>query len=721
MRFTALFASLSFLITAAPNQLYRTPAVSQTQLVFHYAGDLWTVPRDGGEAKRLTSSQGEESAPVFSPDGQWLAFSGQYDGNTDVFVIPASGGVPKRITYHPAPDTAVGWTPDGKKILFRSNRAFFEGARLFAAPTDGPTDGAAEELPFPLAHSGSYSHDASRIAYTPLAPAFNWWKRYRGGRMSKIWLGALNDSAVEEVPRAASNDFNPMWLGDQIYFLSDRSGPFTLFSYHTKTRKVQQLIDNRGFDLKSASAAADVIAYEQFGGLYLYDLKSGKSKPVPISVSGDLLEVRPRLQRITTVRDAAISPSGVRAVMEARGEIFSVPAEKGDIRNLTNSAGAADREPAWSPNGRWIAYISDAAGEYELYLREQSGANEPRKFRLSEPPTFYYNLRWSPDSKRIAFTDKALNVSWLDVDSGKVTKVDTDRYAGPRAVAEANWSPDGKWLAYTKQEKSTLRRVHVYSMDHGQSTAITDGLSDAYSPVFDKDGNYLYFLASTNSGLTVGWRDMTAYDRPVTASPYLVVLRKDLPSPFAPESDEEKIAAEEKKDDKKPPSEKKVEVRIDFENIGQRILAVPGPPRAYRGLMAGKAGVLFLAQGPDIGNPGPAVIHKFDLKTRKLDRFIEGVNGAEISANGEKMLLAQSGNRFSIVGTATSPKTGEGVLKLDAMEAWVDPRAEWKEMFDDAWRRQRDFFYDPSLHGVDIEAMKKRYEPFLAGVGGARI
>jgi tricorn protease len=702
---------------AAPSELFRTPAVSRTQIVFHYAGDLWTVAREGGGARRLTSSAGEETSPAFSPDGRWIAFSGQYDGNTDVFVIPAEGGVPKRVTYHPAPDHVVGWAPDGKRVLFRSNRAFFEATRLFAAPVDGAGDGAAEELPFPLAHSGSYSPDGSRIAYLPLAPAFTQWKRYRGGRMSKIWLGSLADSSVEEIPRAGANDFNPMWVGGRIYFLSDRGGPFTLYSYDVKTKRVEQRVANSGFDLKSASACEDAIVYEQFGGIYLYDLNSGKPKQVPITVSNDLLEVRPRMQRITSVRNAAISPSGVRAVMEARGEIFTVPAEKGDIRNLTQTPGAAERDPAWSPDGRWIAYQSDASGEYELHLREQNGMGEPRKFRLSEPPSFYYGFRWSPDSKRISFTDKALHVAWLDVETGKVTRVDTDRYAGPRRAMAAEWSPDGRWLVYTKQEKSTLRRVYVHSVESGQSAAVTDGMSDAYSPVFDKDGKHLYFLASTNAGLTVGWRDMTSFDRPVTASAYLVVLRKDLPSPLAPESDEEKVAASggEKKDAAGPAA--KPEVRIDFEGIGQRILAIPAPARAYRSLMAGKAGVLFLEQGQETGQDGSVTVQKFDFKTRKLERFVEGVRGAEISANGEKMLLAHSGNRFAIVGTGAAPKAGDGALKLETMEARVDPRAEWRQMFDDAWRRQRDFFYDPGLHGVDIGAMKRRYEPFLANVG----
>ena len=717
MRVLLALAAFAALLPADSHQLFRQPALSATHIVFHYAGDLWSVQREGGQARRLTASQGDERDPFFSPDGKWIAFTGEYDGNTDVFVVAAEGGVPRRITYHPGPDMARGWTPDGKRVLFRSMRNMpSRGTRLYTAGLDGATDGTAEELPFPLAEGGALAPSGGLIAYEPLPPAFAWWKRYRGGRMSKIWLGSLADSSVTEIPRTKSNDFNPMWVAGKVYFLSDREGPFTLYSYDPKSKRVARAVSNTGLDWKSASALGDTIAYEQFGGLYLFDTKSGKSRQVSIALTGDLLEVRPRLQKITRVEAANISPSGVRAVFEARGEIFTVPLEKGDTRNLTRTPGAAERDPSWSPDGRWVTYFSDESGEYELVLREQSGAGETKRFRLGETPGYYSNPAWSPDSKKLAFLDNAMRLSYLEIATGRVTVVDEDRYASPRAMNHVAWSPGGGWLVYTKQDRSSLRRVYVYSLAGAKPAAITDGLSDAFAPVFDRDGKHLYFLASTNLGLQIGWRDMSSYDRPVTASAYVVVLRKDLPSPLAPESDEEKVTEEKKAGAPKPEAKKEhEEVRIDLDGISQRILALPVPARDYRTLLAGKTGVLFLAQA---GTPGGAssALYKFDLKTRKTDRFLEGAVTAVLAANGEKMLVAQSGNRWSVVGVNTQPKPGDGALKLDGLETWVDPRAEWNQMFRESWRVQRDFFYDPNLHGVDVKAMQSRYAPFVDNV-----
>lgn len=719
----ALAAFASLLPAADSHQLFRQPALNATHVVFHYAGDLWSVPREGGEARRLTAAPGEERDAWFSPDGSQLAFTGEYDGNTDVFVMPASGGVPKRITYHPGADHARGWTPDGKRVLVRSSRNNpSRGTRLFTVMLDGPTDGAAEQLPFPLAEGGAISPNATLIAYEPVPPAFAWWKRYRGGRMSKIWIGSLADSSVEPLPRTKSNDFNPMWAGGKLYFLSDRDGAFTLYSYDPKSKKVARAVEHKSFDWKSASAFGDTIAYEQFGGLHLYDTKSGKSKPIPVSVNADLLELRPRLQKLTRMEGAALSPTGVRAVFQSRGEILTVPAEKGDPRNLTRTTAVAERDPSWSPDGRWVTYFSDESGEYELVLREQNGAGETKRFRLSGKPGYFSNPNWSPDAKKIAFSDNALRLGYLDIASGKVMIVDTDRYASPRRAETAAWSPDSQWLAFTRQEKSSLRKVYVYSLATAQSTAITDGLSDAYSPAFDRDGKHLYFLASTNVGLQIGWRDMSSFDRESTASAYVVVLRKDLPSPLAPESDEEEVApakpeapparTEAKAEAPKSPAA----VTIDFDGLSQRLLALPIPARTYSALMPGKPGVLFLLQqGGGPGSTG-ASLHKFELKTRKTGRFLEGLSGAQLSANAEKMLIAQPPNRWSIVGTNGPPKPGDGALKMDALEAWVDPRAEWAQMVREAWRVQRDFFYDPNLHGVDVKAMEKRYEPFVASV-----
>ncbi|HSH16477.1 MAG TPA: protease, partial [Verrucomicrobiae bacterium] len=474
--------------------LYQTPTVSRTQIVFSYAGDLWIVPRDGGDARPLTTGVGLEVGPVFSPDGSMVAFAGEYDGNLDVFVVPATGGVPKRLTHHPIWDIPVGWTPDGKSVLFRSGRASYSPRfdKLFTVSADG---GFPSELPLPMGVQGSYSADGRQIAYVPFwnrRPTPNGyisWKRYGGGLAPPIWIARLSDSGIEKLPREKSNDFNPMWVGNRIYFLSDRNGRVTLFHYDTQSKRVTEAIRNTGMDIKSASAAADAIVYEQFGTIHLYDMGSGRSRPVNIRLVGDLPGVRPRFERVgNRATNASLSPTGVRAVFEARGEIFTVPAEKGQPRNLTNSSGVADRYPAWSPDGKWIAYFSDESGEYALHLSNQSGMGEVRKISLGNPPSFFYSPVWSPDSKKIAYHDKRLNLWYLELDKGTPVKVDTNTYDHPERSLDPAWSPDSKWITYTKRLRSQLHAVFVHSLETGQSTQITDGLSDARYAQFDKNG-----------------------------------------------------------------------------------------------------------------------------------------------------------------------------------------------------------------------------------------
>src|SRR5690348_4972622 len=395
--------------------LFRNPAVSETQIAFEYANDLWIVSRDGGEARRLTSGVGREFNPHFSPDGTQVAFSGEYDGNIDVYVIPAAGGVPRRLTYHPGPDVAVGWTPDGKRILFNSDRdSYADSGQLYTIALDGTLPQA---LPLPTAEDGCYSKDGLRIAY---APVFQWqsaWKKYRGGQTTKIWIADLSDSSITKIPRDGSNDFNPMWIDNKVYFLSDRNGSVSLWAYDIGSGKVKEVVKNEGLDFKSASAGAGAIVYEQFGSLYLFDLKSGKTRHVDIRVSADLPEVRPRFEKLTLakIENSALSPTGQRAVFESHGEILTVPAEKGDIRNLTNTPSVADRDPAWSPDGKWIAYFSDESGEYALHIRDQSGLGEVKKIDLGHPPSFFYSLVWSPDSKKISYTDRRLNLWYVDL------------------------------------------------------------------------------------------------------------------------------------------------------------------------------------------------------------------------------------------------------------------------------------------------------------------
>ena len=537
-------------LAAQPSSQYallRKPTVSATQIAFSYGGDLWIVDRGGGDAKRLTSDVGIEIDPVFSPDGAMIAFTGEYDGNEDVYVIPAAGGMPKRLTSIPG-DQVVGWTRDGKRVLFRSGRQSYSGfAQLYSV---GLAGGLPEQLPLPMAVEGSYSPDSSQLAYVPFTNFQESWefqrglKHYRGGTASPVWIARLSDSSVEKLPRKDSNDSAPMWIGDKIYFLSDRDGPVNLFIYDIKSKQVRAALSSNGMDIKSASAGPDAIVYEQFGSIHLFDPATGKQHAVNIRVNGDFPAVRPHFVPVgDKIEQANISPTGARAVFEAHGEIFTVPVEHGDIRDLTNTVGVAERDPAWSPNGKWIAYFSDESGEYSLHVRQPDGMGEVKKINLDDHPTFFYSPTWSPDSKKIAYNDKRLQLWYVDVDAGKPILVDTNPYDSDHG-GDFNpvWSPDSRWLAYTRQLDSSLHAVFVYSVEDKTTHQITDGLSDASSVAFDKNGKYLYFLASTDDGPAIA-SSMGAYKVPVTSSAYLVVLRKDLKSPLAPQSDEEKVAA----------------------------------------------------------------------------------------------------------------------------------------------------------------------------------
>jgi tricorn protease len=734
--FTLLASTLALSADSGP-LLLQTPTLSKTQIAFAYGGDIWIVSREGGDAQRLVTGLGTLSGPIFSPDGTMLAYTGNYEGNDDVYVVPSTGGEPRRLTFHPGADEAVGWTPDGKSVLFSSPRlSYSDPDRLFTVPVEG---GFPTPLPLPMAEDGYYSPDWTHIAYSPL---FQWepnWKHYRGGQTTPIWIANLADSSIVKIPRENSNDRNPMWIGDKVYFLSDRSGPASLFEYDLKSQDVKQLIKNQGFDIKHASAGPGAIVYEQFGAIFLYDLHSGKTKRVNITVKGDMPQVRPHFEKVEKqIRDqsAQISPTGARAVFEAHGEIFTVPAEKGDIRNITNSPAVADRDPAWSPDGKSIAYFSDESGEYALHISPQSGLGPVTKIDLGKPPSFFYSPTWSPDSKKITYSDKRLNIWYVDLEKKTPVHVDTDLYAGPSFSTV--WSPDSKWLAYAKQLDNHMHAIFVYSLETGKVTQITDGMSDTASPDFDKNGKYLYFTASTDVGLVAGG-DMSAINRPVTGSVYVVVLKKGVASPLAPESDEEKpekkpeaeagkqssgekaeadkskesAEAKEKEKPKEPPK-----VEIDFDKISQRILAMPIPAKNYFGLSAGKEGEIYLVEGPPVipfDAPPTFTVHKFTLKTRKTDKLVEGISAFALAFNGEKMLYKQ-GQTWFINPTEKPPEAGKGNLKTADMEVRVDPRAEWRQMYHEIWRIERDFFYDPHYHGLDLQQAESTFAPYLDNI-----
>jgi tricorn protease len=730
--------------------LAQKPALNQTHVVFVYAGDLWKVSRDGGAAQRLTSGPGVETNPVFSPDGSLIAFTGEYDGNVDVFVMPAEGGEPRRLTWHPAADIALGWTPDGKEVLFTSGRtAYSRFSELFTVGVNG---GFPKRLPLPMGYEGSFSADGKRIAYVPLRRAFNVWKRYRGGTATPIWIADLADSRIERIPRTNSNDYEPMWVGGKVYFLSDREGPVTLFSYDTKTKVVARVIQNDGLDLKSASAGPGAIVYEQFGSLNLYDLASGKTRPLSVSIEGDMLEVRDKFVNAgDDLSSPSLSPSGVRAAFEARGEIITVPEEKGDFRNLTNTPGAMERYPSWSPDGQKIAYFSDESGEYMLHIRDQKGSGEVIRIELEKSPTFYFSPRWSPDNKKIAYEDCHLNVWYVALEKKTPVKVDKDRSLAGQGNLSPHWSPDSKWLAYVKRLPNYLGAIFLYSLETGQSRQITDGMSDAGLPVFDPGGKYLYFTASTDSGPSLQ-PDIHSIFRDVTSTVYLAVLDRTEPTPFFPQSDEEKPEDKSKKpteeagktaevnsgkEDIQPAdkSEKKTEkassVKIDLEGILQRILAVPIPARRYVDLQAGESGTL-LAVATDAPLPGSpfarsSSVHRFDLKERRADVVVSGVDFFEMARNGKKYIYSQKGAWR--IGTlkplppagAPAPPSASGpgsdkTMPTKDIEIRVKPLEEWRQMYREAWRIEREFFYDPKLHGLDLEWTQKKYAPYVDAV-----
>ena len=727
--------------------LLQKPALSKSDIVFVYAGDLWSVPRAGGNAVRLTSGTGFETDPAFSPDGTRIAFTGEYDGNVDVFVIPASGGVPKRLTWHPSADRVLCWTADGKNIIFSSPRtAYSRFNEMFSVSAEG---GVEEKLSLPTGYEASVSPDGQSIAYGPVQRSFAMWKNYRGGSTTQIWIARLSDSSISKVPRTNSNDFNPMWAGDRVYFLSDRSGPVTLFYYDLKSKAVRQAVPNKGLDFKSAALGPDAIVFEQFGGLFLHDLKTGRTNAVPVRVQGDLPEVRARLVNVSRrLGSGTVSPNGARAVFAARGEIITVPAEKGDPRNLTNTTGAMEREPQWSPDGKTLAYLSDESGEYALHLRPQSGAGEVSKIELN--PGFYQSPQFAPDSRKIALVDSFQKLWYVDLETKKQVEVAQDYYQMRGGNIAGAWSPDSKWLAYSKVLPNRMSAVHLYSLVDGKATQITDGMSDAANPVFDRDGKYLYFTASTNSGESLSL-DLHRILSVSTSSIYLAVLDKSLPSPFAPESDEEKETDEKNKPDAgktetsstaatsvkpgEPEKSKPVaDIKIDLEGLGQRILSVPMPPRNYVDLQVGKAGIILAAEMPAGGLPGGEsggiqgmVVHRYDLKSRKADVPLSGVTGFQMSFAGEKALYRR-GDGWSIAALppmATGPGGGappsppassSGQLKTEGIEVRVDPVQEWRQMYREAWRIERDWFYDRNIHGFDLKAAEKRYEPYLHNI-----
>jgi tricorn protease len=714
VRFRALLSfSLLLVSTAAATaqeatRLLRQPSLGEAHIVFAHGGDLWLVGRAGGEARRLTSTPAVESDPHISPDGQWLAYTSNVSGMTAVYVMPIGGGEPRRLTWYPAPSHARGWTPDGARVLYASNRetAPTPYDRLWTVSREG---GPSTLLPAPRGHRGAFSPDGSRMVVDRISRWDEEWRNYRGGQNTALTLLDLNDLGELRLPNDdRTTDVQPVWLGSTVYFLSDRDLAMNVWAYDVGTRALRQVTRFRNADVKSLSGRGGTLLIEQDGWIHSVDPASGETRRLDVTVRGDFPWAMPRWVDIGgNISSASLSPTGQRAVMEARGEIFTVPVEHGDARNLTRSAGAADRAPVWSPDGANVAWFSDDGSGNVLAIAPQDGLGETRRITLGESK-FAWDPTWSPDGRWIAFVDDRAQVRIVDVEAGRVTTADVDGDTNMRGGMGLVWAPDSKWLAYSKSFPNRMRRIMVWNVDTRQARPITNTLADARSPAWDRDGRHLYFLASTDLALASGWANTSAMQAQPTYAPYVLVLRSDDPTPFPPRSDEEPAGA-----DPAQPDTTSAPVRVDFENPERRTIALPMPPRSYTTVVAGPRGSAFI--GESVPNTPGLVLHKFSMSDRKAEAFARGVSRVSASADGRKLLYQSGGNWH--VADATRPTADANTPRLNvSLRAHIDPAVEWQQIFQESWRYMRDFFYDPDTHGADWDAVRRRYEPLLPHV-----
>jgi len=743
-----------FCAESGEGRLLRFPDIYKDKIVFSYGGDLWLVASAGGEARRITTDRGLELFPKFSPDGKWVAFTGQYDGNFNVYVMPAGGGEPKQLTFEPdvppvpermGPNNQViTWMPDSRHILFLSRRDTYNDwfGRLFTVDVDG---GMPVRLPIDKGGLTSFSPDGTKIAYNRIFRNFRTWKRYTGGMHQQIAIYDLKNNSYEQITNDPDTDTYPMWHGDTIYFGSDR-GPerrINLYSYSLKTKETKQLTNFKEYDVEWPSLGGDNIVFANGGYLYTFDLKSQKPKKLSISLPGDRDLARPHWANVSrNVTDFDISPEGNRAVFTARGDIFTVPAKDGSIRNLTGTSGIREQYAAWSPDGKWIAYLSDRTGEDEYYVVPQDGMGKEIRIttdgKMSRLPPV-----WSPDSKKLLFADKDVRLFYVDIDQKTPVFIDQGHYAD---IMEYVWSPDSKWVAYAKVEENTNSTINLYSLADKRITSVTSSFTASNAPAFDPGGKYLYFLSQRDYNEVIGAFDFE-FSNPKATRVYLVTLHADEPSPFAPKSDEAgkksekaddggakagEAASDSGKDagkEKKPTEDVSKNFRIDLEGIANRVVAVPMAPANVAHLEAGKDSVYY-STGPIAGLSGPLpgespAIRVYNLTGRKDEVLLDGATAFVLSFDRSKLLYASGGGEeapgahsqtFGIIDANPSGSphhVGDGALNLVSMQTRVDPRAEWKEMFNAAWRQERDYFYAKSMNGVDWPAERDRYAPLL--------
>lgn len=726
---------LSFQLSAQGTMLLREPTASETHIVFVYANDLWVNTIGESHAIRLTSSIGAEKNPQLSPNGKWVAFTGQYDGNTDVYLVPVSGGEPERLTWHPGADNAVGWMPGGEEVLFSSGREGqpTKSSRIYKIGIEG---GNPEPLPPHRVLDGEVSPNGKHLAYLPFGEWDPEWRNYRGGQAQPIWILNLEDHSLIQTPRSDNERHQkPVWMKERVFFISELDFTANIWSYDLLTEELKQHTFHGKYDVKNLDVAGDRIIYEQGGTLHFLDPSDNKITDISIEVKGDFHWSRTRWEDVPGSRfsNATLSPTGKRALFEYRGEIFTVPKEEGSWRNLTNSPGVAERYPIWSPKGDKIAWFSDKSGEYRLVIADQKGMGETKEIKLPNP-TFYFRPDWSPDGKYIAYTDTDYQLWFVELESGSAKLIDTERYAHPNRTLNPSWSPDSKWILYTKLGENHHKYLKVYNVESGVSIQLTDDMADATGPVWDASGKYIYFLASTNFGLKTGWLDMSNYDVDPTRNLYMIVLNSEDPSPFLWESDEEEESEEEgeeseevkdvkekgksKKKKGKDPKESEeagkedeVKVVIDPENIARRIIAVDVPSRDYLFTLAGPENTVFYAEA--IQHKPGFTLHKYDLKEKEGKEFMGGINDARTSFDRKHMLYRKGSSWGIVSATGKSAKNTDGGLKMNGIKYKVVPVEEWKQIFREGWRFQRDFLYVENVHGAPWDKIFEWYSPMV--------
>lgn len=725
----AAAALFSVGIASAQEQtlLLRDPALSARHIAFVYAGDLWVAERNGADPRRLTSSPVDETNPVFSPDGSRIAYTANFENNKDVYVIATDGGQPKRLTWHPDDDIVLDWTPDGSAAVFASQRETNHGrsAQLYHVSVDG---GLPEKQMEARIFRGRYDAAGERFVYMPHGPAYNGlyggtsgWRGYRGGTSPSLTVMDLGAQTAFSIPGDRVNDIEPMWMNGQVYFVSDREDKiFNLFRFDPESRQIERISNETVWDIRAADARNGVIIYEAGGRLKTLDVASGNVSEIRVSINPDLPQLRPQWKDASkTIETFDLSPTGKRVIVTARGEVFTAPVEHGSTRNLTKTDGAREYTALWSPDGTRIAYIDASEAMQRLVIEDQKGLGEPRRFPLGED--FHTLLDWGGDGQRIVYQNQRLELHAIDVDSGRRTHIST---GARRESIDVDTSPDGRWLAYTEERPNFNRALKLYDFADGRSHSIADDLADASSPAFSKDGKYLYFTASTNSGPTQVFLDMSTQERPYRAGLYVAVLAADGDSPLKPKSGDEGEDEEDDKDDKDENGEEDKPTRIDIAGLDSRIDALPVATRNYSHLAVAKDGKLYFLRNvqPGASNAPPGereaeenALMRFDFKEKKATKVMTGVTAAAISAKGEHLIVQMADE--SLKTAEIGDKVEAKALDTGGMRMMVDPRAEWAQIFDEAWLMEKEFFYDPNLHGLDWQAIYDRYRPLVGHAG----